>query len=104
MASIARLRRIKQGAQVGFVYLFLYGLLFGYVTWTLEYGCGPSIFTAAFSGFFVLYTFYYLVLNFLHRIISCYLYYIRFIILLLTLPTSQHPIVAVMFLFSKCRT
>eukprot|EP01084_Bolivina_argentea_P169593 293981_1 len=50
--------RLKQGAQVGFVYLFLYGLLFVYVTWTMFYSCGPSIFTAIFSGIVVCYTCY----------------------------------------------
>ena len=55
---MAQIDRLKQGAQVGFVYIFLYGLLFGYVTWTMYYSCGPSIFTSVFSGIVVLYTFY----------------------------------------------
>lgn len=55
---MSKFERIKQGAQVGFVYLFLYGLLFGYVTWTMYYSCGPSIFTSIFSGIVIIYTFY----------------------------------------------
>mmetsp|Transcript_15115 Transcript_15115/g.22882 ORF Transcript_15115/g.22882 Transcript_15115/m.22882 type:complete len:524 (-) Transcript_15115:147-1718(-) len=52
------MNRIKQGIQVAFVYLFLYGLLFGYIVWSIYYGCGPSMFTAAFSAILVCYTFY----------------------------------------------
>eukprot|EP01083_Nonionella_stella_P068883 183211_1 len=53
-----RALRLKQGIQVAFVYVFLYGLLFVYVTWTMHRSCGPSIFTSTFSGMIMIYTCY----------------------------------------------
>jgi len=52
------MNRLKQGVQVAFVYLFLYGLLFGYVVWTMFYSCGPSAFVTLSSAILVLYTCY----------------------------------------------
>ena len=43
---------------MSFVYIILYGLLFGYVTWTLSHSCGPSLFASIFSCLLSIYTAY----------------------------------------------
>ena len=56
--KVRKINRLEQGIRVGFVYLFLYGLLFGYVTWTMYFSCGPSIFATVFSFIVIFYTCY----------------------------------------------